>query len=160
MVSGTPIIRQTSISVALPSLVVVAVVVLVGTYFGGLNGLVISSACYLAYSWTSRLVIAREHHAGMKLVRRGAFQEALPHFESSFEFFSRRKWLDEWRGLVLLSSSKAGYREMALLNIAYCYGQIGQGDRAIETYQHCLDLFPNSKMALYSLRMLQSVRKS
>jgi tetratricopeptide (TPR) repeat protein len=160
MESGAPVVRQSSVLVALPSLIVLSAIITLGVYFGGLHGLVLSSACYLAYSWTSRLVIARDHRAGMALMRRDLFQDALPHFERSFEFFSKHKWLDEWRGLFLLSSSRMAYREMALINMAYCYGQIGQGEKAIETYQRCLDLFPNSGMALYSLRMLQSVRKS
>jgi tetratricopeptide (TPR) repeat protein len=154
MATRTPIVRQVSWLVALPSLLVLAAVAMLGLYLGGNTGLIVAVACFLAYSIGMRSLIAREHRRGIRLVRSKQFGEAIPHFERSFEFFDRHRWLDDWRGLVLLSSSRASYREMALLNVAFCLSQLGDGARAAETYQRCLELFPESGMAEAALRML------
>ena len=46
------------------------------------------------------------------------------------------------------------YREMALCNIAFCYGQIGNGTKAIEFYQKTLVEFPENGIAESALKML------
>ncbi len=158
MPSGAPIVRQGSLTVALPSLLVLAGAMVAGWLLGGQNGMVVAIGCYLGYSVTARLVVAREHRRGIRLVRRGLLAEAIPHFERSFSFFDHHRWLDDWRGLVLLSSSRASYREMALLNRAFCLGQMGEGVKASDAYRRCLELFPESVMANAALRMIEAAR--
>lgn len=51
------------------------------------------------------------------------------------------------------------YREMALVNIAFAYSQIGNGERAKAYYQHALEEFPNSSMAIAALRLIESVEQ-
>jgi hypothetical protein len=46
---------------------------------------------------------------------------------------------------------------MALANIAFCYGQLGNGVQCRYYYEKCLDLFPDSGLATAALRMLDSV---
>ena len=55
----------------------------------------------------------------------------------------------------MLSSSRISYREMGLLNAAFCFGQSGQRERAIEEYRRVLVEFPGSKMAEAALRLLE-----
>jgi tetratricopeptide (TPR) repeat protein len=159
MATETPIIRQNSWLVAMPSLVVLAAAFMLGVYLDGRRGFFIAGGCYIAYSIAARALVAREQRRGIRLVRANRFAEAIPHFERSFEFFDRHRWLDDWRGLVLLSSNRASYREMALLNIAFCLTQVGDGPRAAETYQRCLDLFPESGMAQAALRTLAAAAR-
>ena len=113
---------------------------------------------YLAYSFGSRAVLAREHKAGMRQVKRGDFGAAIPFFERSFDFFERHAWLDRWRAITLMSSSRISYREMALVNVAFCYSKTGEGERAEAYYRRALDAFPDSVIARTALRLVESVR--
>lgn len=120
---------------------------------------VVGAAAYLVVTFTLRRLIPRDHRAGVALYRREMFADALPHFQRSYEFFARHRWVDHWRFLTLLSSSRISYREMALLNVAYCYSQIGDGERSRAYYQQALQEFPGSRMTESALRMLEAARR-
>ena len=49
------------------------------------------------------------------------------------------------------------YQEMALANIAFCYGQAGKGEKSKEYYTRTLKEFPDNGLAKASLKMLNSV---
>ena len=57
-----------------------------------------------------------------------------------------------------LSSSKMSYKEMALVNIAFCYGQLGEGEKAREYYNAALKENPNNGMAIAALKLLDSAQ--
>lgn len=97
------------------------------------------------------------HRRGMKYFKAERYEEALSEFQKSYDFFTRHAWIDKYRYLVLLSSSRISYTEMALLNTAFCYTQIGQGALAKEYYEKTLAQFPDSEMARSALRMMQSL---
>ncbi|MEM6327815.1 MAG: tetratricopeptide repeat protein [Bacteroidota bacterium] len=118
----------------------------------------ISAGVYLVYSFGSRALIAREHKAGMRLMTRERFDQAIPHHERSLAFFERRSWVDRWRSLTMLSSGAISYREMAMVNLAFCYAQLGDGDRAEAYYRRALDAFPDSVIATTALRFIESYR--
>ncbi|WP_132055695.1 hypothetical protein [Pseudocnuella soli] len=111
---------------------------------------------YLAISFCLRTFIPRDHMQGMKLVKEQKFSEAIPSFKRSYEFFSKNLWIDKYRFLTLLSSSRMSYREMALCNVAFCYSQVGEGIKAVECYTETLKEFPDSGLAQTALRMLHS----
>jgi len=48
---------------------------------------------------------------------------------------------------------------MSLLNIAFCYGQIGEGAKSIEYYKKTLTEFPKSEIAKASLKMFESAER-
>lgn len=128
---------------------------------GGIEPFVpVGAAAYLMLSFGLRRLLPHDHRAGMALFRQGRFAEALPCFQRSYDFFTRRRWLDDWRYVALLSSSRISYREMALLNIAYCYGQMGDGPRSLECYQRVAAEFPGSGMAEAALKMFESARRT
>ena len=112
---------------------------------------------YLLYSFGSRAVLARHHKNGMRLVSDGDFREAIPHFAASYRFFEQYPWLDRWRALTMLSAAALSYREMALVNTAFCYGQIGDGDKTRAAYERALSEFPGSAIARTALCMIDSV---
>jgi tetratricopeptide (TPR) repeat protein len=111
---------------------------------------------YLVISISLRRLLPAAHRRGIALFKKQDYEAAIPQFEKSYDFFSKHKWLDESRYLTLLTSSLMGYREMALLNIAFCYGQIGEGSKSKEYYQKTLAEFPDSEMAKASLKMIES----
>ena len=117
----------------------------------------VGAGVYLLYSFGSRAVLAREHKVGMRLTKRGDFAEAIPHFEEALAFFERHAWVDRWRAITMLSSGRFSYREMALVNIAFCYSQLGEGARAESYYRRALAAFPDSVIATTALRLIESV---
>lgn len=90
---------------------------------------------YLILSTGLRYFIPKNHREGMKFTNTNQFEKAIFEYEKSYKFFTKKKWIDKYRFITLLSSSKMGYREMALCNIAFCYSQIGNGTKAIEYYK-------------------------
>jgi len=98
----------------------------------------------------------KSHREGLKLTKEHKFEKAIPKFENSYKFFTQNNWIDKYRFITLLSSSKMNYREMALCNIAFCYSQIGNGQKSIEYYKKTLEEFPENGLAQTGLKMLTS----
>lgn len=113
---------------------------------------------YLFISFSLRYSIPHHHRKGMNHVRNQKFNEAISEFENSYAYFSKNEWIDKYRFITVLNSNKMSYKEMALNNIAFCYGQIGDGAKAKEWYQKALNEFPESGLAKAGLNMLNSIR--
>lgn len=124
------------------------------------HSLVIGAAAYLAYSWGSRAFMAASHRRGMRLWHRGQFEEAIAQFEKSYHHFSRNSWIDRFRSITMLTPAVMSYREMALINIAACYVQLGEIETAKKRYQLALDEFPKSDLARRGLQELESGTRS
>jgi tetratricopeptide (TPR) repeat protein len=124
------------------------------------HSVIFGCAIYLIYSLCSRQIIASAHRTGIRLSKRGRFQEAIALFEQSYQFFTKHKWIDRFRSLVLMSPSAISYREMALVNIAFCHSQIGNAESAKEYYEKTLQEFPDSGMAKASLNMIKTFEKT
>jgi len=113
---------------------------------------------YLILSYGSRAIIAKDHRKGMKLSKSQNFQEAIKYFENSYEYFKKNKWIDKYRFITLFSAAKMSYREMDLVNIAFCYSQIGNGNKSIEFYKKALSEFPESIMARTAIKFSDSAQ--
>ena len=160
----TPIIRQISWRQSIPQMIILTGIIAISIFLLKgttpiYNSIMLAAGIYLLYSFGSRYLILTAHRRGIRLFRNHNYSDAIGEFEKSYEFFSRHPWIDQWRSVILLSSSAVGYREMALLNIAFCYGQIGQGNKAKEHYQRVLSEFPGSGIATAALKMIDSVEK-
>jgi tetratricopeptide (TPR) repeat protein len=114
---------------------------------------------YLTISFLVRFGVPSHHRKGIALFKKGSFMEAIPFFEKSYVFFKKNEWIDKYRYITLLSSSRISYTEMALLNIAFCYGQSGNGKESKDYYEKVLSEFPNSEIAKASLRMFESAKE-
>lgn len=110
---------------------------------------------YLIISFSLRTFIPHSHNKGMKYVKKDKFSEAIPCFERSYDFFTKNNWVDKYRFITLLSSSAMSYREMSLTNIALCYAQLGDDEKAREYYQITLQEFPKSEIAKSGLNILE-----
>ncbi|MGB3184077.1 MAG: tetratricopeptide repeat protein [Cyclobacteriaceae bacterium] len=108
---------------------------------------------FLALSVLLRLIPA-SHRRAVTAYRKEEYNEAIAQFEQSYAFFNRHAWLDRTRYISLLSASKMAYREMALLNIAYSYGQLGHHARMREYIERTLQEFPKSKQAQEAIAIL------
>ncbi|MDC7223261.1 MAG: hypothetical protein PQJ60_05925 [Spirochaetales bacterium] len=101
------------------------------------------------------MTISSKHRKGIRLFKQKRFEEAIPYFQESYSYFMKNKWLDKYRYITMLSSSRISYTEMALLNEAFCLCQLEKKAEAIEKYEMVLHFFPESEMAASALKMLR-----
>ena len=160
MSSKPPIVRQIAWLSVLPQLAIMVLVMWLLSIVGVQQAVLLGALVYLMLSMTLRFGIPKAHRRGISLVKRKQYTEAIPEFERSYEFFMRHKWIDNFRFVTLLSSSRMGYREMALLNMSFCYSQAGKGLKAKEYYHRTLKEFPESELAKTALRMIESAEKT
>lgn len=129
MTSSVPIVRQIAWLSVLPQLGILLVLIAIADLLGARDPFLAGAIAYVAASILLRFAIPRHHRRGLSLFKKERFSEAVPHFFRSYDFFVKHRWLDRWRAVTLLSSSRIGYTEMALLNAAFCLSQSRERDR-------------------------------
>ncbi len=156
MSSTAPVIRKIAWVSLIPHMLVLGLLTLLFYQFFPEYYILASAGVYLFTSQLLRRTLAADHRKGMIKFRTGNFETAISYFKKSYSFFKKHEWIDKFRYLTLLSSSRLSYREMALNNIAFCYGQLGDGVRSKEYYLKTLDEFPNSGIAQAGLNLLKA----
>jgi tetratricopeptide (TPR) repeat protein len=158
MSSKKPFVRQVAWVSLFPQLVFMGLLMFVFSLFvKSLNAAIIGAAgLYLVISITLRNVITHNHRKGILLSKTEKYPQAIDEFEKSYRFFHKHKWIDKYRYITLLSSSRISYTEMALNNIAFCYAQSGNAELSKEYYQKALQLFPDSGLAQSALNMIKA----
>jgi tetratricopeptide (TPR) repeat protein len=154
-----PILRQVSwLSVILQ--VIVTVLLMEGYKFLGFNNPVLDGALtYSLMMFGLRFLIAKDHRKGIALARQEKFEEAISYFEKSHHFFTKYSWIDKYRSLTLLSSSKICCREMSLNNTAFCYLKLKDRQKAIEYYSRMLEANPNCEIAKTQLKVIHEIEE-
>jgi tetratricopeptide (TPR) repeat protein len=158
----TPIIRQTSWLMTIPliAFLIVAIAIAISLTNSTSTGLVLGAGVTLAYTLGARTLIAGPYQRAMRLVRQRRYEEAIQGFETSLAFFERHPWIDRLRAFILMMPSPAGYREMALLNAAYCYSQLHQWRQTRALYERVIDEFGDtSGIAALTLKMLDRAER-
>ncbi len=159
MSSQTPTAREIAWISIVPHLAVMGVIMLIWYQFNPQRAIPNGALTYVVFSMSLRFVIPLSHRAGVKDVKGKNYQQALSKFQKSYEFFSKHKWLDKYRYLTLLSSSKISYGEMALCNIAFCHSQLGNGELTKEFYLKTLEEYPDSGMAQGAMNLINAMSK-
>ncbi|MCM1183861.1 MAG: tetratricopeptide repeat protein [Roseburia sp.] len=159
MASGKPVIHQAAWLSLIPQAALLAVLTLLFGIFIQPPARALQAAIlvYFAAFLLLRNLVPRNHRKGMRLFKAGSYAQAIEEYQKSYDFFTKHAWVDKYRYITLMSSSRMSYREMALLNIAYCHAQLGNGAKAIACYEAVLREFPDSQMAQSALQMLRSV---
>ena len=154
-----PVVREWSWRLVVPQLLAVVVAIGAFSLVLGLDraAFLWGAGIYLVYSFGSRALLARHHKSGMSALRAGMYAEAIEHFRASYRFFSKHSWLDKYRSFTMMSPSAASYREMALLNVAFCHGNLGNGAEAKAAYEQVSRESPESPVAKAALRMIGAI---
>lgn len=156
MSSKTPMIRQTAWISIIPHLAVMALIMFIWYQFNPQKTVLYGTLSYLTLSIGLRYIIPKSHREGINLVKNLKYEQALAKFEKSHQFFSDHNWIDDYRYIVLLSSSNISYGEMALCNIAFCHSQLGNGKLSKEFYIKTLKKYPDSGLAQAGLNMMNA----
>ena len=160
MASNTPIFRQIAWIAMIPQFMVMGILIFTCHLFEFREPFLFGALIYLFLSFGLRNLVAKDHRRGIKLVKRMEYESAILSFEKSVLFFNKNKWVDKFRFLTLLSSSRMTYKEMGLCNIAFCYSQTNNGQKAKEYYEQVLKEFPENGVAMAGLKMLGLFRHS
>jgi tetratricopeptide (TPR) repeat protein len=162
MASKVPVVKQVAWASLIPHLGVLTILCL-ASYWGGVvdvrRALLTGLGLYWLLVIAIKMLGATDHRKGMRLVRQEKFLEAIPHFDASYLHFTKKAWVDKYRYLTMLSSSAMCYREMALCNIAFCYGQSGNGAKALQYYTQVLQEYPDNGLARAAMRLRESMRE-
>lgn len=108
----------------------------------------LSLAIYFLLSGYLKIVIPRLHRKGLYYLRKGEYEGAVYAFQKSYRYFSKHRWIDEYRAFTLFSISYLSYREMALMNIIYCYQQLGKNEDAKRLHKRLSAEFPQNSYSL------------
>lgn len=157
--AGKPILCQTAWISVFPQFFVMGVLVAGFMLFVKpfWLSLYLGVMAYLVIHFTLEGCIPHNHRKGMLLCKQGNYVQAIEEFKKSYHFFCRHTWIDKYRYLTLLSSSKVSYTEMALMNIVFCYAQLNDVKLAKEYCQKTLEYFPDSETAKSTLNMISSL---
>jgi tetratricopeptide (TPR) repeat protein len=163
MSSKIPTVRQTSWPLMIPGLVILGLLALLSLAIWGKQfdfaAVGIGAAIYLVYAHTARWFLIKFHRKGMRLIRRGQTKEAIEQFKAGYQFFSDHSWIDKLRSVTVVSASAMSFREIALVNIAVCYGQLGDKVNMKKYYEQALKEFPDSSMAKTALNLIATIEK-
>lgn len=155
MSSKMPMIKQVSFVSVIIQILLLLLMTLGFYQIDKTNFLFYSFGVFVVLLVIVRYVIPRHHRQGITLYKMQKFEQAIPFFDKSYQFFKKYPWIDKYRYFVLLSSSRVCYTEMALLNKAFCLAQAGKKDESITEYKKVLTEFPDSESAKTALKMLE-----
>lgn len=155
----TPIVRPISWMNAAVNIAILGCFVFTGWSVNRQYGGIVGVSSYLLLSIVSRSILARHHRRAIRLCKRKQFDSAIPEFEKSLAYFRNHAWIDDWRAVTMLSASGMCYREMALVSLGFCYGQVGDGVKARSYYEQALREYPESGMAESAIRLMDAARK-
>ena len=160
MASNVPTVRQISWTSLIPQLLLIGLLIYIYQLLDFGDPFIAGALTYAILAFGLRNLVAKPHRKGISLVKKQKFVDALPFFEKSVDYFSKNRWVDKYRYITLLSSSKLTYKEMGLCNIAFCYSQTGNGLKAKEVYEQILKEYPENGLANAGLNMLTSLKTS
>lgn len=154
MLNNLPILRQVEWKFLIFQLVIIALFCYLYYALKVEYWYFFASFSYSFLALRLRKTIAKSHRHGIMLVRNGNFPAAIPYLERSVAYFKKNQWVDQYRFITLMSSSKFSYKEIALCNLAYCFVQINNRAQAISLYKEVLQQNPNNGFAKTALNMM------
>lgn len=160
MSNNVPVVRQFAWISILPHVVVICLFLWLFYHLVPTEAYVYYAlVSYLVFSFGLRYFLAGDQRKGMTLLRNHYFEAALPYFERSVAFFTKNEWVDKYRYITLLASSRMSYREMGLCNMAYCYSQMDERQKAKALYEQIHTEYPENGIAISALEMIRDLEK-
>jgi hypothetical protein len=155
------IFRQVNWIVFIPHGILLTLITLLLLSLGVKNdlALLVAAFIYMGLSMLLHAVIPTNHRLGITLLKQGNFEAAKKSFDKSYEYFTRNKWLDDYRSIFILSASKMSYKEMAMINAALCLLRMDDLVNSKMAYQKVLTQFPDSFMAKNAISYIEDLEK-
>jgi len=159
MSSKVPFVKQETVWLALvPRILFIGILSMVYHQWDRKNYLVFGFITYLIIWYGLRtMAFPKEVHKSIGLIKEEKFDEAIPYIERSIEFYNKHSWIDKYRFLLMVSSSKRGIRESSICNLGFCLLQIGDVKAAKEVYEDVLRQYPENTVAKIQLRTINAL---
>jgi tetratricopeptide (TPR) repeat protein len=157
MTSNVPVLRQIAWASVIVQFFLIGFITYIFYVLDFWQPFLLGALTYLFLAIVLRNLITKKHKQGIQLVMRQRFAEAIPFFEKSVDYFTKNSWVDKYRFLTFLNSSKMAYREMGLSNIAFCYSQTGNVQKAKEFYELVRKEYPNNGLAIAALNLINAL---
>ena len=145
MASKIPVIRNTNYFYFIPQIAILLILIMILFFTGSEHYLIIGISLYFLLSIYLKVLIPRWHRKGIFYLKKGNLQSAILAFRKSYEYFQRNSWIDQYRAFTLFSISEFSYSEMALMNIIWCFEQLGDKKNAMKYHNLLKEKFPNNK---------------
>lgn len=156
MSANVPIVRAASWLAVIVIIFVWIIFMAIFTFLFQIDGIYIGSILFFILMVLLQRLIPTSLIKGMKAIKKNDFKTALEFFNKSVDFFTQYDWVDKYRAITLLSAAKMSYREMSLCNIAFCYSQTNEGEKAKDLYEQILKEYPDNGIAYYSLNSINT----
>ena len=101
----------------------------------------------MIYPPLAHLVAAPRLFLGLYKAHAGAHEAAIEDYKAAAAFFERHPFVDRHRAWVLLSLSRYGLREMALMCIAHSHLQTGNATASVAVWREVAQAFPGNTLA-------------
>lgn len=146
MAPRIPVIHKINFTAYVAQAAILLLIIFSLYLFSVTNYIIVGLALYFLLSIYLKILIPKWHRKGVFYVKKGMLQEAILAFEKSYDFFRGNQWVDRHRAFILLSTSQLSYMEMALVNIIYCYQQLGDQNMARKYIKKLKEEFPDNKL--------------
>ncbi len=145
MAGKIPVIRSTNFFFIIPQIGILCIIIYVLYLLDLAHYLILGVSLYFLLSIYLKVLIPKWHRKGVFFLKKGELQASILSFQRSYQYFQRYAWIDQYRALTLFSTSHLSYSEMALMNIIYCYEQLGDKKNAQKYHKILSQQFPNNK---------------
>ena len=145
MASRIPVIRNTNYFYLIPQVAILLIIIYIFYMAGIEHYMLLGVSLYFLLSIYLKVLIPKWHRKGIYLLKKGKLDLAILSFQRSYDFFRRNAWIDQYRTFVLFSTSRYSYAEMALMNIIYCFEQLGDTKMARKYHKILQEQFPENR---------------
>ncbi|MBN1118433.1 MAG: hypothetical protein JXA77_14575 [Bacteroidales bacterium] len=137
-------IHKISYAAIIPQIALLFLFALILQQLGINNSWLLGLSLYLLLSGYMKILVPKSHRKGLFYLRKRELEGAAFAFQKSYVFFSKYSWIDKYRAFVLFSLSEYSYKEMALMNIIYCYEQLGNKSKVNEFHNRLKKEYPEN----------------
>jgi tetratricopeptide (TPR) repeat protein len=145
MARKIPVIRNTCYSCFIAQIAILLFIILVLFFLNVTHYLILGISLYFLLSIYLKVLIPKWHRKGIFYLKKGELQAAILAFQKSYDYFQKNSWIDQYRAFTLFSTSQLSYSEMALMNIVFCYEQLGDKKSARKYLAILRKQFPDNK---------------
>jgi hypothetical protein len=105
------------------------------------------------------MLMPRSVYTSTELIGQAEFNKTIPFLDNSIEYFNKHAWIDQYRILLMISSSKGSIKESLICNKAVCLLRNGNVKESKALYNRVLEEFPHSNLASSMLNIINSVER-
>lgn len=117
-----------------------------------INYWVFAPIIFFALAYTLQHLLLKDNSKGLRLAKIKDYENAISHFKKCADYLTKNEWIDRHRYITVLNRSKLSYREVVLLNWAFCLAKAGRKQEATELLQGIIGQYPENKLAIYMLK--------